>query len=149
MELQAAEASDCNFTYSLLGIETGIDAFDAWVSEIAISLTPYQGLKHRLMDRQIRQKPIAISLTPYQGLKLASTRLYYCLPDCNFTYSLLGIETFSINQQKSKPKPGEIAISLTPYQGLKQTRIRGRYRILLIAISLTPYQGLKLQGASI
>ena len=64
--------SDCNFTYSLLGIETGeLDATTIMQPDIAISLTPYQGLKHN------------VTLVPYMRWLL----------NCNFTYSLLGIET--------------------------------------------------------
>ena len=61
--------------------------------EIAISLTPYQGLKQNHRVETPSKLVIAISLTPYQGLKPIREAL-----------AEIGIE---------------IAISLTPYQGLK------------------------------
>ena len=85
---------------------------------------------------------IAISLTPYQGLKPAPClSLGVSSSYCNFTYSLLGIETASINS--SAKGTDEIAISLTPYQGLKRLKSSFRQSLIIIAISLTPYQGLK------
>ncbi len=91
---------NCNFYYSLLGIETPTTTFDILKNGIAISITPYQGLKHFVASKVKFSITIAISITPYQGLKRdidEKYRMYYDY--CNFYYSLLGIETlFNISE---------------------------------------------------
>ena len=87
--------------------------------DIAISLTPYQGLKPKTIELAKKKiGNIAISLTPYQGLKLLIRWLLLV-------------------------KWLVIAISLTPYQGLKHLQKLIHKLLSPIAISLTPYKGLK------
>ncbi len=91
--------------------------------EIAISITPYQGLKLNDIVGHMNAYYIAISITPYQGLKQNTSMDDARLPqNCNFYYSLLGIETLDGNQTADST---QIAISITPYQGLKQICRKG------------------------
>ncbi len=71
---------------------------------IAISLTPYQGLKLLGLDCIQLPSIIAISLTPYQGLKPRWEK-YLTLHsvNCNFINSLSGIETVQVQHQTLAP----------------------------------------------
>ncbi len=79
---------NCNFTYSLLGIETpsNLSCISAvWLQFHLLPIRDWNGVNRRWVKR---------------GL------------NCNFTYSLLGIET---KTQTICAQYGIIAISLTPY----------------------------------
>ena len=103
----------CNFTYSLLGIETySLSSNQRWIDRLQFYLLPIRDWNLLHPATAVKVLPLQFYLLPIRDWNYHAKITRTNWNNCNFTYSLLGIETTCSSLVISAIA---IAILLTPY----------------------------------